>query len=442
MRKVLAIVFVSVLFYHPGFGQNLNVVKLDSLFDVLASRDLAMGSLIISVNGQVQYRRAVGYSFRDLNKKIPADSHTKYRIGSVSKLFTAVMVFQLIDEGKIDMNQKLAEYFPELPNAKKITISNLLNHRSGLHNYTADDTRYPQWMDKVKTQREMLQIIAEKPVDFEPNVKADYCNTNYLLLSYIIEKVCKMSYSSALQERIVSKIGLKETSYGKQIDASANESSSYKYREGRWEGQKETNMSIHSGAGSIVSTPSDLVLFIDALFANKLVREASLTAMKTLVDGYGMGLFPYDFDSKTAYGHNGRIEEFYSAVRYFPAEKIALSYCTNGILYPRVDILEAILKICFNKPYTIPFSKPYLFKDQNLGAYPGSYSSSQIPIRVNCKTDNNRLFLETKGHLFEAEPINYNYFMHAPTGTFFEFFPENGTLKIKETDNVYTLKRQ
>jgi len=77
-----------------------------------------------------------------------------------------------------------------------------------------------------------------------------------------------------------------------------------------------------------------------------------------MIDGYGMGIFPFDFDSAKGYGHNGRIKEFYSAVRYYPAKKLAVSYVTNGILYPRADILDGILKICFDEPYIIPFSRP------------------------------------------------------------------------------------
>lgn len=154
-----------------------------------------MGSLTISINGKIQYQRTVGYAFRDVDTTIPATVRTKYRIGSVSKLFTAVMVFQLIDEGKLRLDQKLAAYFPELPNAAKITLGHLLNHRSGLHNYTAEDTHFQEWMDQPKTQAELLRVIASKAPDFEPGAKAEYCNTNYLLLSYIIEKVCKMPYA-------------------------------------------------------------------------------------------------------------------------------------------------------------------------------------------------------------------------------------------------------
>ena len=434
--------FTAVLFLHINvFAQSLNTAKLDNFFNVLAARNLAMGSVAISKNGVVQYQKAIGYAYMDSSKKIPANISTKYRIGSESKMFTAVMIFQLIEEHKITLDQKLAEYFPALPNAHKITISNLLNHRSGLHNYS-EGTNFPDWMDKPLTHAELLKIITDKGPDFEPNAKADYSNTNYLLLSYIIEKICKTSYDSALTKRVIAKIGLKNTRYGRPIDITRNEAASYKNGSGKWNKEKETNMIIHSGAGSIVSTPTDMVKFIEALFSYKLVSKASLQTMTTLVDDYGMGIFPMNHGSKIAYGHNGRVEEFYSSDRYFPAEKLAVAYITNGIIYPRTDIIEGVLKICFNEPFVIPFSAAIALKPADLDKYTGQYSSEQPPINVSCTKDSSRLLLETKGNVFETTPIGNNYFMHAASGTFFEFHPEKDQLLIKETDNVYYLNRK
>lgn len=441
MRRLITLIFIHTSFVFTGCGQSLNVKKLDSLFNSLASRDLAMGSLTISKNGIVQYKKAIGYSFIDNNKKARANINTKYRVGSISKMFTAVMVFQLIEEGKINLNQKLNAYYPNLPNADEITIRNLLYHRSGLHDYTKG-TNFPEWMDKYKTHEDLLNIIIEKGADFEPDAKADYSSTNYLLLGYIIERVCKMSYGNALEKRIVSKIGLHDTYYGNAINTNKNESTSYKYSDDTWKKEKETNLNIHGGAGSIVSTPTDMVKFIDGLFAYKLVSQPSLDNMKTLIDGYGMGMFSNMYGSKSSLGHNGRVEEFYSALWYFPGEKLSVAYCTNGINYPRVDIIERVLKICFNERIDIPFSNPINLKSQDLDKFLGKYSSDQMPLIVTCTKENTKLFVETKGKVFDLKPVSKNYFMHAPTGYFFEFNPKERQLLVKETDNVYSLKRR
>lgn len=441
MRRIISTALIIFLFNFFAVAQSINTAKLDSFFSVLTSRNLAMGSLTISKNNEVKYQKAIGYSSLEGEKKTPANVDTKYRIGSVSKMFTAVMIFQLIEERKINPDQKLTRYFPDLPNADRITIANLLNHRSGLHNYT-EGSNYPEWMDESKTNDEMLRIIKEKGANFDPDTRAEYSNSNYLLLGYIIEKITGQPYEKVLKDRITSKIGLSETAYMHPIDVEKNESYSYKFSDGGWKKEKETITGLHGGAGSIISTPTDLVKFIEALFTGKLTNKSSLEKMKEMVDGYGMGMFPFDYGTKPGYGHNGRIEEFYTAVRYFPHEKLAFAYCTNGIEYPRTDILNGILKIICDDDFSIPFINVARPQSEDLDKYLGKYYADQLPIEVTCVKDNAKLLLETKGKIFEVEPIARNYFMHAPTGTFFEFSPEKGELQIKETDNIYYLKRK
>lgn len=438
MKRLAFLIFIIATFNFTSVGQSINISKFDSFLNSLSSRELAMGSLTIAKNGIVKYQKAIGYSLIDKDKKIPADIYTKYRIGSATKMFTAVMIFQLIEKGKLSLDKKLDTYFPNLPNANKITISNMLYHRSGLHDYT-HDTNFPAWMDKPKTHDELLKIIKDKGSDFEPGTKADYSNSNYLVLGYILEKICKMPYADALKKRITSKLNLKNTYYGNPINIKNNEATSYKYDENGWNKEKETNLSIHGGAGSIVSTPTDMVKFIDALFSNKLISKSSLSKMETMVDDYGMGMFPNKYSSHNSFGHNGRIEEFYSALWYFPKEKLSFAYCTNGIDYPRTDLIEGVLKICFNEHFRLPFANDDILKSEDLDKYIGKYSSDQIV--VTCTKEGTKLLLETRGKVFEAEKISDDYFMNTASGYFFEFYPDKGELQIKETDNIYYLKR-
>jgi D-alanyl-D-alanine carboxypeptidase len=438
MRR--SILFLSVLISISCFGQTISTAKLDSFFNALEKRGLAMGGLSISQNGKIQYQRAVGFAYIDTVQKTPATINTKYRIGSETKMFTAVIIFQLIEEGRLSLAQKLGTWFPGLPNSPRITIAYLLQHKSGLHDYT-EGTNFQDWMDKPAAQEQLLMIIREKGADFEPGTKTVYCNSNYLLLGYIIEKICKMPYAKAIEKRITSKIGLRNTYYGTAIDVKKNESASYKYAEGKWKKEKETDLSIHGGAGSVVSTSGDMVKFIEALFNYKLVSRVSVDKMKTITDGFGMGLSSYVHGEKTGFGHNGRVEEFYSTAIHFPKEKISISYITNGIIYPRKDIVDGVLKICFNEPFVAPFSTAIHLKPEDLDKYLGKYAADQMPIEVTCTKNTNKLLLETRGTTFELEPVSNNYFMHTATGYFFEFFPGKNELLVKETDNIYYLKR-
>src|SRR5690606_9537400 len=128
---------------------------------------------------------------------------TKFRIGSITKMFTATMILQLVEEGKLTMETKLGAYFPSVPNAKEITIEQLLNHHSGLYNIT--DEEYLNYYTQPKTQQEILERIAKQTPDFPPGERGAYSNTNYLLLGYILEKLTDKSYAENLHSRITGK---------------------------------------------------------------------------------------------------------------------------------------------------------------------------------------------------------------------------------------------
>ncbi len=406
--------------------------------DVLAEKNGAMGSLTISKNGVVVYSRAIGYSYISGNEKLPATNQTKYRIGSISKMFTATMVFQLIEDGKLSLTTTIDKYFPQLPNANKITISNLLNHRSGLHNFT-DDPDYLTWMTQPKTQDEMLAIISKGGIDFQPNEKFSYSNSNYVVLGYIIEKVSKQSYPKYLSNRITSKIGLSNTYVGAKIDTKKNEGISYRFSNS-WEQAPETDMSIPGGAGSIVSTPADLTKFIEALFSLKLVSNSSLMQMKTMTDGYGMGIFQIPFYEKRAYGHNGGIDGFASNLAYFPEDSLTVAYCTNGQVYPMNNILIGVLSIYYNKPYSIP---TFSLKTEDLDKYLGVYSTTQIPLKITITKNAATLFAQATGQQsFPLDATEKDKFKFDPAGIIMEFNPDKNEMTLKQGGEIVLFTKE
>lgn len=428
--KIFTTILLAVLSYGTSFSQ-VNKPRLDSLFNILAEKNKAMGSMTISKNGTVLYSKAIGYSLISENEKTPSTSITKYRIGSISKMFTATMIFQLIEEEKITLTTTLDTYFPNLPNAKKITISNLLNHRSGLHNFT-DHPDFTTWMTNPKTQEEMLAVISKYKVDFQPNKKASYSNSNYVVLGFIIEKISNQSYSKNLSERITSKISLVNTYFGSKTNANNNESFSYQFASS-WKQQPETDLSIPGGAGAIVSTPTDLTQFIEALFSMKLISQSSLNQMKKITDGYGMGMFQTPFYSKKAYGHSGRIDGFSSDLAYFPEDSLAIAYCTNGQVYPMNDILLGVLSICFSQDYSIPTFNIISLKTEDLDNYLGVYSSKQIPIKITITKENTVLFAQATGQSsFPLEATEKDKFKFDQAGVIIEFNTDKNELTLKQ----------
>ena len=440
-NKIFITILLTVLSFVTIFSQSINKSKLDSLLNVLDEKNKSMGSLTISKNGIVLYSRAIGYSFISDNEKIAATEKTKYRIGSITKMFTATMIFQLIEEGKLNPTTPLDKFFPKLPNADKITISNLLNHRSGIHEFT-DDPDYEAWMALSKTQDEILALISKHSVDFQPNEKAAYSNSNYVILGYILEKVSKKSYSKNLIERITSKIGLSNTYVGSKINKNNNESYSYRF-DGNWVQANETDTSIPGGAGCIVSTPTDLTQFIEALFSLKLVSENSLTQMKTITDLYGMGMREIPFYTKKAYGHNGRIDGFVSNLAYFPEDSLAISFCSNGEIYPVNEILIGVLSIYFNQEYSIPTFNTLSLKTEDLDKYLGVYSSLQMPVKITIIKDNVTLFAQATGQgAFPLEATEKDKFRFDEDGVKVEFNNDKNEFTITQRGTSFLFTKE
>jgi D-alanyl-D-alanine carboxypeptidase len=353
MKNIILLLGSLLFTFQIGMSQTIDKEKLNEYFQTLKDNDKFMGSVALLKDGNIIYQKSVGFSDVETNKKNDAD--TKYRIGSISKTFTATLILKAIEEGKLDISKTIDTYFPSIKNAEIITIENLLNHRSGIHNFT-NEQNYLDYNTQKQSEEQMVEIFSKAGSDFQPNSKADYSNSNYVLLSYILQKIYKEPYGQILQEKIIKPLNLKNTYFGGAIDLTENEGYSYRYN-GNWEKQSETDTSIPMGAGGIVSNPTDLLIFINALLNGKIISEQNLDTMKTIKEGYGLGLFQMPFDKKTAYGHTGGIDGFNSAFGFFPNENVGFAMTSNGANYDTNNILIAMLSIIFDKPYDIPSFK-------------------------------------------------------------------------------------
>ena len=180
--KKLILCFLIPLFTATVFAQTFDKDKLDLYFQTLENNNKWMGSVAVSENGKIVYTKSIGYS--DFATKTRPTETTKYRIGSISKTFTSALVLKAAEENKLSLDTKISKFFPNIKNADKISIANLLNHRSGIHSFT-DNENYLSWNTQKKSEKELLKIIEDGGSDFEPDSKADYSNSNYVLLSFI-----------------------------------------------------------------------------------------------------------------------------------------------------------------------------------------------------------------------------------------------------------------
>ncbi|WP_046242761.1 serine hydrolase [Hymenobacter terrenus] len=425
-------------------AQEVNTAKLDSLLTALTVNNKLMGSVALSRNGTVVYSRAFGYQQLDGTTKIPATTATCYRVGSISKMFTATIIFQLIEEGKLTLATTLATYFPELPNAQSITVGHLLGHRSGLHSFTSD-AAYKTYFTQPKTQAELLAIIGQTKADFAPGTKAEYSNTNYVVLSYIIEKITKRPYAQVLQQRVVAKAALKSTYYGGKINPQKQESYSYAAGGSGWVLAPETDMSIPSGAGGVVSTPTDLNRFLEALFGGKLVAPASLQQMQTITDRFGLGLFKLPFGTKASYGHAGSIDGFAAITSYFPDEKLAVALCSNAQAYSTNEVLLGVLNIYFQRPYRIPSFQASTFTPTpaDLDRYAGTYATPRLPLKITMQKEGNTLRAQATGQsAFLLEPVSKDVFKFDQSGIRIQFDPAKPEFTLQQGGGSFLFTKE
>ncbi|MGD1006077.1 MAG: serine hydrolase domain-containing protein [Ignavibacteriaceae bacterium] len=426
LQSILFLLLCSISFssYAQGLQNALKTayeIKADSLLEYLFNNNKLMGSVTIAKAGKVVYEKATGYSQLSGNEKIFSSTGTKYRIGSITKMFTSVMIFQLKDEKKLSINSTLSKFFPGIPNADKITIENLLNHHSGLHNFTNDST-YLNWDTSPKTEQQMLELFKNQKPDFQPGEKREYSNTNYVVLGFIIEKITGDNYRDELKKRIVDKIGLENTYYGHRIDANNNEAFSYTFGDNMWAQSKETDMSIPGGAGAIVSTPGDLTKFIYALFTEKLISPESLKEMTTIKDNFGMGIFQISFYDKHGSGHTGGIDGFVSNLEYFPGDSIALAFCANGMNYNMNETLKGILSSYYDKPFTFPSFKTINIPVKQLSKYEGVFSSVVLNLKISIKRKGNILTAQAANQsAFPLSAVSETQFIFDPAGITIDF---------------------
>ncbi|TAD86699.1 MAG: class A beta-lactamase-related serine hydrolase [Bacteroidetes bacterium] len=427
MRIHILITLLVGAFIQFGFAQTFDKTKLDNYFNALEKNNKFMGSVAVSKNGTVIYTKSVG--FADVENKVKASENSKYRIGSITKTFTSVLVLKAVAEKKLTLNQTIAKWFPSIKNANVITIKHLLSHRSGIHNFT-DDNDYLSWNTQPKTEQQMVKIIEKGGSDFKPDSKADYSNSNFVLLTYILEKIFVKSYADLLRAYIINPAGLKNTYVFGTTHSNNNECKSYSFQEA-WKLESETHFTIPLGAGAIVSTPTDLTKFADALFGGKLLSSASVETMKTMQDGYGLGLFQIPFYKSIGFGHTGGIDGFTSVYSHFPSDKISYALVSNGTNFNNNDISIAVLSAVYNKPYDIPVFKSLSLTSEDLDKYLGVYASKQIALKLTVTKKENILMVQGTGQpAFAVEATEKDKFKADQLGAKLEFSPTENTLVL------------
>jgi len=438
--RISFLILLATILSLPLLAQDFDKSKMDDLFALIDKHEQGMGSISLYKDGREVYSNSIGVL--DLTSQESVNSETAYRIGSISKTFTACIIMKLIEDKQLKLTTPLSRYFPKVKNSFQINIEHLLRHRSGIYNFTNTD-EYLTYMEKPLSRDELLIKVKEFGSSFDPDEESGYSNSNYVLLTMIAEKVTKKSYSELVEEIITKPLGLNNTYVGSRITTEKNEAKSFKKIK-KWENETETDMSIPLGAGAIVSSPSDVNTFLHSLLNDKIVSQASREKMMKIKDDYGIGLVQIPFYDKKAFGHNGGIDGFQSMAYHFPKEGVTVTYLSNGVVYPINDIMIDVLSNYFGKEKELPEFLPVMkLNEKDLDQYLGTYASDKLPIELVITKDGGQLIGQATGQQsFPLDAVDIHKFKFDPARLAIEFLPEKNKLMLKQGGVDYMMTKK
>ena len=335
--------------------------KIDELLSRYHANGQFNGSVLVAENGNVIYKK--GFGLANMEWQIPNSPDTKFRLGSITKQFTAVVVLQLVNEGKIALDDKLSNYIPEYPKktADRVTIHQLLNHTSGIPSYTA----LPNFMrDKTRDRyapMELVRIFWEMELEFEPGKQFRYNNSGYHLLGTIIEKVTGQPYADVVQERILKPLNMLASGYDVNQALLTKRAGAYSRTLDGFENAPYLDMTIPYAAGSLYSTVEDLYQWDQALYTDKLLPAKLKEIMfKPNLENYGYGWVvrksqaPDSQREISIVGHGGGIHGFSTLIERIPQDKHLVILLNNTGGTRLSEMSQGIIKILYGAPALMP----------------------------------------------------------------------------------------
>jgi CubicO group peptidase (beta-lactamase class C family) len=362
--------------------------RIDSIVVEAMERDQVVGiSVGVRKGGEILV--AKGYGFADLENEVKATEHTVYRIGSITKQFTAAAIMLLVERGEVRLDDELTRFLPDYPTeGRRITVDRLLTHTSGIMGYTEMGEKFWGKSRLDLSHEEMVELFSAEPFEFAPGERYQYNNSAYYLLGLIIENVSGMSYAEFLSDQIFSPLGLLETHYLYNLPIIKNRAEGYEVREDKLVNDDPLSMRLPYSAGSLGSTVMDLLRWQIAIHGNKVVNQAGydkMTTPATLNSGekttYGYGLAIGNLENRRKISHGGGINGFSTQLSHYPDDDLTVVVLTNttsahpGALESR--IARAVLGLPERRVTPVEIS------EEELQIYTGTYDPGRSPIEVS-----------------------------------------------------------
>jgi len=360
LSTALILIFLLFSIKTNAYAQD-KVNKIDELVKIYFDYKQFTGSVLVAEGGKVIYKKGFGLANREWN--IPNKPDTKFRLGSITKQFTSMLILQLVEQEKIDLEGKLSDYLPyyRKDTGNRVTVHHLLTHSSGIPSYTS----VPHFFEDISRDpypvEEFVKKYCSEDLEFEPGSRFLYNNSGYFLLGAIIEAITGKTYEDALKERIFDAVGMKNSGYDRHDPIIPNRATGYSITFDGCINAPYLDMSLPYAAGSLYSTVEDLFLWDQALYTEKLLS----TKMKDLlftphIQGYGYGWgireksLPDSEEKLTSISHGGGINGFNTWIERIIQGKHLIVLLNNTPRARLAQMSDAIIRILYDKPYDLP----------------------------------------------------------------------------------------
>jgi CubicO group peptidase (beta-lactamase class C family) len=367
-RTLMQAIFLGV-YLLTGIGNNTygqtKIDKIDKLISTYAEYGKFNGTVLVAEKGKVIYKKGFGSANMEWN--IPNQPDTKFRLGSITKQFTSMLILQLVQQGKLKLDAPVSTYLPDYPksNGDVITIHHLLTHTSGTPNYTSFPGYFKDRSHNPYSPTEFLKYFADSALQFKPGERFFYSNSGYFLLGVIIEKVTGKSYEQVLQENIFTPLRMNNTGYDHHNTILKNRASAYEKNGRSYVNADYIDMSIPYAAGSLYSTVEDLYLWDQALYSNQLLQKENMDLLFTKHIPSGRSYYGYGWsigempigntkEQLQTISHSGGINGFTTLITRIPSDKSLIVVLNNTGGAPLQEMTSAISGILYDKSYDLP----------------------------------------------------------------------------------------
>lgn len=411
---------------------------IHAIFNQAYPAEFPGAAVLIAKDDKIIYRKAFGMANLELN--VPMKPENVFKLASITKQFTSVAILILMEQGKLSLQDPISKYIADYPRGNEITIHHLLNHTSGVKDYT----RIPELRAKTgldMSPEELISTFKDQPMEFNPNEKNDYSNSGYVLLGYIIEKVSGMSYGNFIEKNIFEKLGMRNSYYSDIYKIMPNRAYGYQLYEGNFENADYMSPTFSFAAGSLMSSVDDMFLWSKAIHTNALISESSKQIAFTnhkLTKGahtnYGYGWYINELAGYSTLEHTGGINGYTTSGIYIPEKNIYAIVLTNRNdgRGPETYNLEAV-SLVLGKP--LEDKAAVTLSEEQLKKWVGAYQFEDVTRFITYDNGALNSMREGGSRVSKLTPLSENEFSFEDRSTY-KFSVKDGKKQVLYSDRI------